>query len=446
MTTTTRTIAGREVHPAAEMFPMLGESERLELRQSIAEEGLTHPIVLDGQGRVLDGRNRLLACSLAGVEPRFTAYMGDDPIGYVVRANLRRRHLTEGQRAILAADLLPLYQREAELRRTRALEAANAERAAAAERARARQARTVEPEPEPEEPETDETEAEIDTGRARDLAAAAADVSGRSVARAAVVLERGAPELVEATRGGAIAVSTAADLTDLPLAEQAEVLARGEAEILARAKAIRAARQADRRDERMTRIAAIARGNRPLEVGPERYAVILADPPWRYDAPISATREIEEHYPTMTVDEICALPVGEIATDDALLFLWATAPLLPEAIRVAEAWGFEYRTHQIWAKSGRTGMGRWLRTEHELLLWCVRGAPPVPPPGDRPHSVITAPVGEHSVKPALFAEQIEQLYGPLPRIELFTRAPREGWAAWGNQAEAAEGEEGSSDA
>ena len=444
--TTTRTIAGREVHPAAEMFPMMGEPERLELRRSIAEEGLTHPIVLDGQGRVLDGRNRLLACSLAGVEPRFTAYVGDDPIAYVVRNNLIRRHLTEGQRAILAADLLPLYQREAELRRTRALEAANAERAAVAERARARQARMVEPEPEEPETEEPEDEGEIDTGRARDLAAAAADVSGRSVARAAVVLERGAPELVEATRGGSIAVSTAADLTDLPLAEQAEVIARGEAEVLARAKAIRAARQAANRDERLTRIATIARGNRPLEVGSERYAVILADPPWRYDAPISTSREIEEHYPTMTVDEICALPVGEIATDDALLFLWATAPLLPEAIRVAEAWGFEVRTHQIWAKSGRTGMGRWLRTEHELLLWCVRGAPPVPPPSDRPHSVITAPVGEHSVKPALFAEQIEQLYGPLPRIELFTRAPREGWAAWGNQAEAAEGEEASSDA
>ena len=88
-----------EVHPVAALFPMLADDELGELAADIAERGLLHPVVLDGLGRVLDGRNRIAACARAGVEPAFTTYDGDDPGGYALAVNLQRRNLTKGQQA-----------------------------------------------------------------------------------------------------------------------------------------------------------------------------------------------------------------------------------------------------------------------------------------------------------------------------------------------------------
>jgi hypothetical protein len=93
-----------EYSPYAEIFPMLGEVELAELAEDIQANGLREPIVLDGD-RILDGRNRLEACRLAGVEPRFDHYNGDDPLGYVISLNLHRRHLNESQRSMVAANI-----------------------------------------------------------------------------------------------------------------------------------------------------------------------------------------------------------------------------------------------------------------------------------------------------------------------------------------------------
>ena len=85
------------------------------------------------------------------------------------------------------------------------------------------------------------------------------------------------------------------------------------------------------------------------------------------DGTTDDTRQIENHYPTMTLADICALPVAALAHDDAVLFLWATAPMLPHALAVMSAWGFDYRSHAIWQKD-RIGTGYWFRNAHELLL------------------------------------------------------------------------------
>lgn len=92
-----------EVHPVADLFPMLGDEELQELAADIRERGLLQPIVLDTDGRILDGRNRYSACQLAGVEPQFVTYDGDDPSGYALAVNINRRHLTQGQKAMIAA-------------------------------------------------------------------------------------------------------------------------------------------------------------------------------------------------------------------------------------------------------------------------------------------------------------------------------------------------------
>lgn len=196
------------------------------------------------------------------------------------------------------------------------------------------------------------------------------------------------------------------------------------------------------RTERLLNLAEIARGNSDLGVG-VRYPIIYADPPWQYEnPPIGATnRAIENHYPTMTLDEICALPVSGLATDDAVLFLWATAPKLAECMKVIEAWEFTYRTNMVWDKE-TIGMGYHVRNQHELLLIAKRGEIPPPIPVMRPSSVFREKRGEHSVKPLAFYLIINRMYPELPKIELFAREqPQEmrafGWSAWGNQANAA---------
>ena len=181
------------------------------------------------------------------------------------------------------------------------------------------------------------------------------------------------------------------------------------------------------------KLAAISAGNSPLPQD-RRYPVILADPPWQYRSGTEfPTRDVANHYPTMALEEICALPVSGLATGDAVLFLWVPSPKLAEATQIIAAWGFEYQTSVVWVKD-KIGMGHYVRSQHELLLIASRGKMPHPLPKDRPSSVIEAPRREHSRKPDEAYELIERMYPSLPKIELFARQQREGWDAWGNQA------------
>jgi N6-adenosine-specific RNA methylase IME4 len=127
----------------------------------------------------------------------------------------------------------------------------------------------------------------------------------------------------------------------------------------------------------------------------DAFEVIYADPPWRYDNGTPG-REIERHYPTMTQQEICALPVP--VARNAVLFLWAVSPKLPEALDVMAAWGFTYRSSAVWDKEFM-GMGYWFRGQHELLLVGVRGQWSPPPQPLRVSSVYREARGRHSRKP-----------------------------------------------
>jgi N6-adenosine-specific RNA methylase IME4 len=167
-----------------------------------------------------------------------------------------------------------------------------------------------------------------------------------------------------------------------------------------------------------------------------RFTVIYADPPWEYEHTKTDNRRIENHYPTMPLDAICALPVDSVAAADCVLFVWATSPKLAEAMRVIDAWGFTYRTSMVWVKD-KIGMGYYARQRHELLLIATRGTLPVPDPAVRPDSVVEAPRLEHSAKPHIFYSLIEAMYPDMPRLELFARNTRPGWTAWGNEVEIA---------
>ena len=384
-------------HEYANLFPMLNGEPFDALVEDIKQNGVREPIVMLGSA-ILDGRNRYMAARQLGIECPVRQYQGDDPLAFVISHNLHRRHLSESQRAMVAGKLANLNdgQRADKVGKFAQLE-----------------------------PVTNTAAAEL------------LNVSERSVKTARKVRDKADESLVEAVESGTVSVSAAADVADLPKPEQAEIVAKGEAEILAAAKDIRAKKAAKKREERIEKIAEISKGNAELDTS-TRYPVIYADPPWRYENPPmgGTNRSIENHYPTMTLEEICAMPVADLATDDSMLYLWATAPKLKECMEVIEAWGFEYRTNMVWDKQ-KIGMGYHARNQHEILLIAKRGKIPPPEAGKQPSSLISAPRGKHSEKPVEFYEIIEAAYPTLPKIELFCRSPRAGWAVWGNQSEAA---------
>jgi N6-adenosine-specific RNA methylase IME4 len=224
-----------------------------------------------------------------------------------------------------------------------------------------------------------------------------------------------------------------------------KIIARGAAEIKRTAKRLRAIEAPAKFAAKLAKIAARARIATPLDTS-TRYPVILADPGWRFEAWSRETgmdRAADNHYRTEALAEICALPVGALAADEAVLFLWVAVPMALNAGKVIEAWRLEYCSQFVWPKVAEEAMlsaplqgfgtGYWNRNQHELLYVATRGAFPTPLPGDRISSLIVAPRGRHSEKPTAVYEMIERAYPNLPKIELFARSLRPGWSAWGDE-------------
>jgi N6-adenosine-specific RNA methylase IME4 len=164
----------------------------------------------------------------------------------------------------------------------------------------------------------------------------------------------------------------------------------------------------------------------------KKYEVIYADPPWRYDFSTTKNRDIENKYPTMSVDEICNLEVPR--DDNSVLYLWATAPKLLEALKVMDSWGFTYKTHLIWDKE-IIGMGYWFRGQHELLLIGTRGKFSPPTPSERISSLMREKRTKHSKKPNVIRDYIAKWFPACAKLEMFAREKFPGWDSWGNEIE-----------
>lgn len=166
----------------------------------------------------------------------------------------------------------------------------------------------------------------------------------------------------------------------------------------------------------------------PLPAGPFR--VIVANPPWRYDKrPDNPSHRNALGYPSMTIAEIAAMPVENIAHDNAVLWLWVTNAHLPEAWPIVDAWGFQYKTMLTWAKH-KMGTGDWLRGKTEHCLMCIRGKPTINLTNET--TILHGKVRKHSQKPEEFFAMIEKLC-PGSKVELFSRQAREGWQVHGNE-------------
>lgn len=166
-----------------------------------------------------------------------------------------------------------------------------------------------------------------------------------------------------------------------------------------------------------------------------KYRVLYADPPWAYndkcDSGAVQYGGAEKHYPSMTIKELCAMPVRDLCDPNAVLFLWVTSPLLFECAPIIDAWGFEYKASFIWDKV-KHNMGHYNSVRHELLLICTRGSC-TPDTTKLFDSVQSIERTTHSTKPEEFREIIEELYPHGKRLELFARAKVKGWDAYGNE-------------
>ena len=170
----------------------------------------------------------------------------------------------------------------------------------------------------------------------------------------------------------------------------------------------------------------------------KKYQIILADPPWAYSDK-GCNGAAEAHYTSMKIKDICALPVGDLAAKNCVLFMWATYPMLREALQTIEAWGFTYKSIAFqWLKLNRSnpgffyGLGRWTRGNTEPCLLAVKGKPTRA--SNSVSQLIFSPVQHHSKKPDETRDRIIQLMGGAsPRIELFARETVDGWDAWGNE-------------
>ena len=369
------------------LSPPLSSDEYRQLEENILQDGIRDALVT-WHGVLIDGHNRYEIAQAHGLtydvqEMNFSDRA--DAERWIILNQFGRRNISAYDRGILGLKLKPLIAGKAKENqgvRTDLTFVSN-------------------------DTEVKKTE-KIDT---LEEIAKVAGISRATIARIDKIEAQAAPEIKAAVKSGTMSINQAYQAT--------------------RREEKKAAVQ-----KRIEEYAEVPTGAIDIEAPKKKYNIIYADPPWQYWE--SGNKNQSVHYKTMTVDEICKLPIKDISAEDSVLFLWVTYPILAEAFRVIEAWGFKYSTAAfVWVKKNKTqdspffGCGAWTRANSELCLLATRGT--VQRLDATISQIVESPVEEHSKKPAIVRELIEKLVGKLPRVELFARGNADGWDAWGNE-------------
>jgi len=362
-------------HPISEFFPMMTSEELTSLQNDIKINGLSSPIILF-EGKILDGRNRYNACLNLDIEPTYEQYTGNTPYAKVMSLNMERRNLTEGQKAIVASNILPFIKKEDKNKGGRSLENVNTGKLI--------------------------VNKTIPSWKNTSIVKAAKMVGSSPTSINFVKkLKIEAPDVYDKVKSGGYSL----------------------------ADAKRNLNQKQNLEEYNQRIEK-AKLNPQSNTFKGPYELILADPPWKYDFCKDNSDKIEKHYNTLSVEDIIKQKPN--SADKSVLFLWATAPKLLEAIKVMMAWGFIYRTHAVWNKEW-IGPGYWFRGQHELLLVGTKGSPSCTPETERISSIFTEKRTDHSKKPECVYQWIEKAFGDKTKLEMYCRTPRPGWSIQGNE-------------
>lgn len=416
-------------HPLANLFPMLSDKELDELGEDIKANGQAETVKLC-RGMVLDGRNRYTACVKFNLGVRTEIFSGTDreALAWVISKNLKRRHLTESQRAMVAAKLGQLKL------------GANQHTREAAQICAPDLLQEVAP-PSTDAPALSQPE------RAEQLT-----VSRRLVQHADEVAAKGSAELIDAVDTKGLSVSIAAEIAERPQEEQKAILdalprddagkltPEAKKEVRRIAKEVRAEDQVEKkrkRDEKEQKLGAKIRALPETKAG-----LIISDFEWHFKVRNEDTgmdRHAANHYVTArdaTEPEQIVERQRErmsIAAEDCIHLMWVPASFSAIAHEVVKLQGFKYVSQLVWIKPG-IGTGFWIRDCHELLFICVRGKIPCPAMGTQFDSAISAPKGEHSEKPDFAHEFAETFFPSLPKVEFNARRTRPGWIPWGNEA------------
>lgn len=427
-----------EFHELADLFPLMDEKPFGDLVEDIRDNSLLEPIKLY-EGKILDGRNRYLACKEAKKPLSTDVYDGDDPVGFVISLNLQRRHLTESQLAIVCADLESLGVGRPPRAKAKAEEvialwtddqtltqAEIADKVGISQQSVARiltdanvllkngQNCTILSKKSKKPKLTTEDMATL------------RKVSARSIKSARMVKRKGNAQLSKAVKDGHLPVDKAASVakqSDDFIETFLNNLQNGDVKPTE-------AMRLTHRDLLPKKIAALPE---------DKFRVIYADPPWAYnDARQTGdnreTTGVDAHYASMPLEDIKAMDVKSLAAPDSVLLMWGVFPLLPEVLEVIEAWGFKYKTAFVWDKE-RTNFGSYHDARAEILLIGTRGSC-TPEIDQKEKQVQSFPRTKHSAKPEEWRNLIDRLWPSGPRIELFHRGTGpEGWTTWGGQSD-----------
>jgi N6-adenosine-specific RNA methylase IME4 len=362
-----------------------------EVKADIQKNGQQFPVILY-EGKVLDGRHRYIACTELGIDVKTEQYTGVNPARYVISTLSRRNFKSKEQLYLCIKRLGELADKHDEVK-AKVAETGNKKRSEAAKGNQNASKNS---------PATScgDTERDHKAEAASKTSTAVADEIGvnRGAVERAEELDKKRPDLAQEVAAGEITFT--------------------------------AAKRKMKKDEVSEKVA---------ELPQDKYRIIYADPPWKYNDTQGGSISdsygaAEKHYPSMTLTEICNLPIKDMATDDSVLFLWVTSPLLPEGLKVAKEWGYTYKSAFVWDKV-KHNMGHYNSVRHELLFICTKGSctPDIAKLFD---SVQEIERTKHSAKPEEFRAIIDTIYPYGRRIELFRRgdAP-DGWDVWGNESE-----------
>lgn len=368
-------------HEFKNLIPPLTDEEYHGLEESILSEGCRDALITWGD-ILIDGHNRYAICTKYGI-PFDTVGMDfptrDDVVIWIIKNQFGRRNLPAYERARLALRLKPVL----------------------AEKAKDNQGTR-----------NDICQISDKCYDTKKEIAKAAGVSHDTIAKVEKIEAIAAPELKEQLRKGELSINQAYQTVKREEKRQAV-------------------------QQRIEEYASVQTGVIDIQNPDKKYNIIYADPPWQYWE--SGNKNQSLHYTTMTIDEICDLPVKNIADENCVLFLWVTYPILQESFRVIESWGFKYSTAAfVWVKKNKqqdtpfVGCGAWTRANSEICLLATKGNVVRLDAGIS--QIVESPIEEHSKKPDIIRELITRLVGELPRVELFCRNPADGWDVWGNEA------------
>ncbi len=392
-----------DLHPMAHLVPDMQPAFYAEFKEDVRIHGIKTPVevVQDGaKWLVLDGRHRLLAAldiPLADVPCRVVDLDGEDPVEFMYRAGTQRRDITATQRVIMGTEMSNY----------------RSARDSAADRKGGRP--LTPPKPPQLVAEVSVAQASIHDREVERAKKHIKDAARERESRAVLAKETG---ISHATVQKVITVLKEAE-TDAELAKMVPAMKSGTVSVDQAMRLVREKRKAS---------LAVKLRSVPMPSPNGPFRVIVVDPPWQYDKrKADITHRGRNPYPDMTIEEICALPVGALAEPDCILWLWTTNAFMRDAYRCLDAWGFQEKTILTWVKN-KLGTGDWLRGQTEHCILAVKGNPMVTLTNQS--TVMHADRREHSRKPDEFYGLVEALC-PGTKLEMFSRAERPSWASWG---------------